>query len=106
MSECRGHRRSGNYGSTCVGAIDANLELLDVALERLGDRMPCHIGHAERKLAHVGIGRQVILRGDDAVDHLDRDRLARLVMHGPQVEELLLSSPVLHDREGSSTKSR
>lgn len=59
--------------------------------------MPGHVGQTERQLAHVGIGRQIVLRGDDAIDNLRGNLLPGLVMCGPQVEELLLRGPVLHD---------
>ena len=70
VAESRSHRRSGNDGQHLRRGHRDGFELLHVALERLGERMPCHVGHAERQLAHVGVSRQIVLRGDDAVDDL------------------------------------
>ena len=59
--------------------------------------MPCHVGQAERQLTHVQVGGQIVLRRDNALHDFGGNRLAGLVVHGPQVEEFLLGSPVLHD---------
>lgn len=40
MSECRGHRRSGNYGQHLRRGHRCDLELLDIALE--GSVIVCH----------------------------------------------------------------
>ena len=91
------HGRTGNDGQHLRGGHRLHLELLYITLVGLLERMPCHVGHAERELAHVGVGRQVVLRRHDALDQLGGHRLARLIVDGPQVEELLLGGPVLHN---------
>ena len=97
MGESVAHSSALHRGRDLHGSHRGALEGLYLALVRLLERMPSHVGQPERELTHVGVGRQIVLRGHDLLHQLGGDRLARSVMHGPAVEILFLRRPVLHD---------
>ena len=96
MGEGCAHGRMLHRGHDLHRACRLALERLDRAAPRPAERMPRHVDKTERHLTHVGIGRKVVLRRNDAPDKVCGYALARLVVLGPEVEILLLRRPILH----------
>ena len=97
MTESRRHRGSINHRQDLRRSHRRPFKQFDIALERLVDRMPCHVVERIRDLTDVEIGRLIVLRCDDLGNQVGRNRFSGLVIHGPQVEELFLGRPILHD---------
>ena len=89
------HTRTLNLGNNLRRLHRCLLECLNITRIRLRQAMPSHIGHTERQLTNVRISSQIVLGINDLRDQLGRHLLARLVMYCPQIEVLLLGSPIL-----------
>ena len=97
MAESRRHRSTLDNREYLSRSHRRPFKQFDIALERLVDRMPCHVVEPVQQLADIEISRLIVLCGDDLGNQVGRNRFSGLVIHGPQVEELFLGRPILHD---------
>ena len=65
-------------GSTWAGAIAVRSNSSTSPLERLVDRMPCHVVEPVQQLADIEISRLIVLCGDDLGNQVGRNRFSGL----------------------------